>query len=93
MSDQEEPLKQPHPDAILDDAKEIINKAGVSANVLGLLQLFQPMMSLVVIMRATFKTGQFSDEAAEEMVLAVWHKFFPPPMYYDENIGPPIDEE
>ena len=68
--------KEPHPDKILDEVADILNRMRVTTDAQGILTAMAPYVSLANFMRSQFKLGGFSDEAAEHMIMVVWLRLF-----------------
>lgn len=83
-----------HPDRILEDTAEIIERAKRFSDTSELLASFNPYVILVVTMHKMFIDAGFRKKTAEEMVQLVWYKLFGSPYGgWNEYGGDSEDDE
>lgn len=83
MSNEEEP--QEHPDAILDEVKSIIDNSQGQVAAEDLMKQLTPFIGVISGVFTLMQRTGFSQEAAEEMCLTIWHNWWPDPWYGRDN--------
>jgi hypothetical protein len=72
--------KTPHPDSIVEEARKIIDQQANVVESENFMRAFLPHLSTVGFIRKYLvDVAGFLPDTAEEMALAVWYKWFPPP--------------